>query len=516
MYLKSDRDLYRRRRRIPWLRLLTLLALIGAGAYIVITVMEVIQEQSIGGAAYAPTPIPPPTPTPSPAIYIARAEDAYWAGDLETAIDAYQRALDIEPNQFDLYVELSRLLSFHAQPERGLEMAREALRRQPENARAWAVKCLAYDWLGSPVDAVSACQKAVTYDPTLPEAYAYLAEAYVDAGNWFAANSTIATALELGENNVDVLRNRAYLMEAQGSYTAAIGAYREALKLHDKLAHLHMGIGRNANVLGNWRLAIQAYTDAVEANPNHIPARARLGLLYLLIGDYNNAQIHLTQAINLDPTFGDAYSHLGSLYFQQRNYEDAVEKLRLGIRYGEARSRRRTIYMVITLEDTGAVGQQPQGTEVARAAFVHPLDFEAPLRGVFTGGSPEFTAGSIGGAPVTGRVRFDVMNGRYTLDMQGLLPAPSGKIYVGWFLPLRTLERQTVRTEAIFPASDGRVMVAGDVGRVSGPSIEAYYTLALSYYLLGQCNEARPYIEAALRINPQDETALQTRRLCQQ
>jgi tetratricopeptide (TPR) repeat protein len=513
VYLKSDRDLYRRRRRIPWLRLLTLVALIGAGIYVVNTVMDVMQERPGGGAEYGPTPIPSPTPTPSPAIYVARAEDAYWAGDVEGAIDAYQRALDIEPNQFDLYVALSRLLTFQTQPERGLEMAREALRRQPENARAWAVLCLAYDWIGMPFDAVSACEKAITFDPTLPEAYAYLAEAYIDTGNWYAANSTIATAVELGENNVDVLRNRAYVLETQGNYYGAIGAYREALAVHDKLVHIYMAIGRNANALNNWTLAVEAYNDAVEVDPNNVPALARLGLLLLLTGDYSKAEANLTKAITLDPTFGDAYAHLGTLYFQQRNYEDAIENLKLAVRYGEARSRRRTVYLVITMEDTNAVGEEPGGTEVARAAFVHPSDFEVPLRGMIEGGDP--ADGGIVGSDITGHVRFDVMSGRYAMEMQGLSPAPAGKIYVGWFLPLYSLERQLVHTEAIFPAPDGRVQFSGDIGRVKGPAIETYYTLALSYYLLDQCNEAMPYIDAALRIDPADENALQTRQLCQ-
>lgn len=508
MYLKSDRDLYRRRRRIPWMRLLTLLALIGAGAYLVTTILDVMQGRPGSGTTGAPTPTPAPTSTPSPAIYVARAEDAYWAGDVESAIDAYQRALDIEPNQFDLYLALSRLLTFQSQPERGLEMAREALRRQPENARAWAVLCLAYDWLGMPLDAIKACEQAITFDPTLPEAYAYLAEAYVDAGNWFAANNTIATALELGETNIDVLRNRAYVLETQGNYYGAIGAYREALEVHEELVHLHMAIGRNANALGNWTLAVQAYSDAVEADPNHVPALARLGLVLLLTGDYRQAETHLTKAIKLDPMFADAYAHMGTLYFQQRNYEDAIEMFKLAIRYGEARSRRRTVYLVITMEDTNAVGLAPKGTEVARAAFVHPIGFETPLRGMIEGG--------VVGSQITGHVRFDVMSGRYAMEMQGLPPAPAGKIYVGWFLPLLLLERTTARTEAIFPAPDGRVQFSGDVGRVKGPAIETYYTLALSYYLLDQCSEALPYIDAALRLDPEDANALQTRQLCGQ
>ncbi len=365
-----------------------------------------------------------------------------------------------------------------------------------------------------PLDAVSACQKAITFDPTLPEAYAYLAEAYIDAGNWFAANNTIATALELSETNIDVLRNRAYVLETQGNYYGAIGAYREALENHDKLVHLHMAIGRNANALDNWTLAVQSYTDAVEVDPNHVPALARLGLVLLLTGDYDKAKINLTKALKLDPTFADAYAHMGTLYFQQRNYEDAIEMLKLAIRYGEARSRRRTVYLVITMEDTNAVGLEPGGTEVARAVFVHPTGFETPLRGMIEGGAP--ADGGVVGSKITGQARFDVMSGRYALEMQGLPPAPVGKIYVGWFLPLLLPERTTARTEAIFPAPDGRVQFSGDVGRVKGPAIETYYTLALSYYLLDQCNEAMPYIDAALRLDPEDANALQTRQLCQQ
>jgi tetratricopeptide (TPR) repeat protein len=99
--------------------------------------------------------------------------------------------------------------------------------------------------------------------------------------------------------------------------------------------------------------------------------------------------------------------------------------------------------------------------------------------------------------------------------MRGLPPAPAGKVYIGWFSPLSSLERRRVRTDPIFPAPDGRVKFAGDTGRVRGPAIETYYSLALSYYLLNQCNEAMPYIDAALRIDPEDANALQTRQLCQ-
>ena len=77
MYLKSDRELYRRRRRLPWLRLLFMLVLIGGGAYGAYTMLLNAESPIVT----VMTPTPEPTATPSPAIYVAEAEDAYWSGD---------------------------------------------------------------------------------------------------------------------------------------------------------------------------------------------------------------------------------------------------------------------------------------------------------------------------------------------------------------------------------------------------------------------------------------------------
>ena len=76
MYLKSDRELYRRRRRIPWLRLLFMLALIGGGGYAVYTMLLNAESPIVT----ATTPTPEPTATPSPAIYVARGRGCVLVG----------------------------------------------------------------------------------------------------------------------------------------------------------------------------------------------------------------------------------------------------------------------------------------------------------------------------------------------------------------------------------------------------------------------------------------------------
>ncbi len=502
MYLKSDKELFRRRPSFRWVRVVIVLIILGAGVYFGYRTLVDFAEPFT--PSVAPTPIP--TPTPSAAFYVSQGEDAYWRGSTGEAIAAYQQALDMEPNQTALYMELARLLTYYGQPERGLEMARQALLRQPESAYAWALLGMTYDWLGLPDRAAAFCEKAVELDPTLPEAYAYLAEAYVDAGQWYAANGTIATALELDPTNVDVLRNQAYVLENQGNYSGAIAGYREALEIDDTQVHLYLAIGRNAGALDNLIVARNSYEDALAIDPTYAVALDRLGWTQLLLGDYDSAKENLQAALELDPNTIDVYGHLGTLYFHQRNYEDAIEMYEPAIAYGEARSRRRTVLFSVTVEDTNAIGSTPQGPEVAVAAFVHPENSQTPMRG-------EFRAAD-GTAGVSGLIRFDVVSGRYEFSVVGIPPAPSGKVYIGWFLQLLSPEGALVHTEPIFPAPNGVAKMVGTTGVVKGPPIEYYYSYALSYYLLGQCDEAMPMIQVALRLDPEDANALQTLELC--
>jgi len=508
VYLKSERELFSGRRPFWWARLVMVAALLAGGGYAVYRGYQRFAEPLAAGA----TPTPMPTPTPSAAVFAAQGEEAYWGGSTADAIAAYQAALDLEPHQTELYLELARLLTFEGRPERGLEMARQALSRQPENALGWALLGQAYDWLGMTRQAVTYCQRAVDLDPTLAEAYAYLAEALVDAGQWFDATQAIETAMQLDPTNAVVMRNRAYVQENQGNYYGAIQAYRQAAEAHPHLVHLHLAVGRNALAVADLATARAAYEAAVEIDPDHALSLAMLGWTQLLAGDYAAARPNLTGAVERDPYLSDAYGYLGTLYFHQRNYEDAIIAFRPAIEYAEARARRRTALFVITEEAIDGLGTTPQGPDVAVAEFVHPHDPHAPLRGVFR--AAERVAGGELKMGVGGRIRLDVLSGRYTLSMTGIPPVPSGKVYVGWFRNLNTPEGELVRTEPIFPAPDGRVEISAATGRVRGASVLMINNYALSHYLLSQCEEALPLIELALRINPGDEQALGTLSLC--
>ncbi len=494
----------RRRSRSPLWRVLLLLILDLAGIYFLYT--QWVDPVNGPALPTANTPTPRPTPTRSAVSWSADAIDAYWDGRLTESVASYRQALNLEPDQTELYVDLARLLIFRGYPEQALDLTAEALRREPENAMALAVRGLAYDWLGLPEETIPLCDQALALDPALPEAYAYRAEAYVDLGNWLQANTDIEKALELEPENVDVLRTQGYVLEVQGNYSAAIQAYREALDLHPGLSYIYRALGRNYEALGNFTRAEEVYEEAIAADPESVASLDQLAWSYLLRGDYEQVEQYLSSALEIDPNYWPALGHMGTYQFQRRNYEGAIPRFTDAIRYGEAASRRRTVSFQLTLESADQIGAEPGGEAVAQGIFVHPADVTYPMRAMI--------AGVEDGSTIQGYVRFTPLDGRYVIVLEGL-PAPTlGRAYVGWFDTLLTPEETQVHTPALRPDAEGRIDENDITGPVKGPPIEHYYTLALSHYFLDQCSEATPYINVALRIDPEDANALETRRLC--
>ena len=306
---------------------------------------------------------------------------------------------------------------------------------------------------------------------------------------------------------VDVLRNMGYVMEVQGNYSAAIQQYQAALEQHAALAHIYLAIGRNYEALGQFPRAVENYQAAIERDPGSVAALDQLGWRYLLQGENEKAEQFLSAALELDAHYWPALGHLATYHWQRRNYEGAIPRFSDAIRYGEAASRRQTIFFRLTLEPAGELPTEPTGEELAMGRFLHPADLTYPMRAMLHGLVPY--------TDLKGYVRLTPLDGRYILQIENLPTPPAGYGYVGWFEPLFTPEETTVRTGLLQPDAEGLVESKGSTGAVSGPPIEHYYTLALCYYFLDECDEAEPYIQIALRIAPNDANTLETQRLCQ-
>jgi len=481
---------------------LLLLILIAGGLYAYV----LLQRREIENP-FTPTP----TPTRSAYSYRAEAESLYLQGDLEGAIEAYQQALRLAPDDATLYPSLIRLLTIEERIGEAVELGERAVENAPDFAPAWAALGMAYDWAGRVPEAIDACLRAVELDPAYAEGYAYLAEAYADAGRWGEAVEAAQTALNLDPRSVDAHRDYGYVLETMGNWSGAVEEYRKALEIHPNLAYIYLDLGRNYLALTDTASAIEAFRRAVELDPDRAEALDRLGWTYFAIEEYERAQAYLEQAIEADPEYAPAYGHLATTFWVRRNYESAIPNFEKAIELAYRAARRKAYAFYVTVEPVQEETLYPSPDVVLRGELAWADEAQTRLVATL---EPESPVGPW--AEAQGRLTLDVVSGRYTLSLRDVPSPAEGQVYVGWFEGLDALNGFPFSTGPLPLEGDGSLQWEGVAEPVRGPRIEHFYTLGLCYFYMAQCERAYPLFEAALEMDPQEQNALEGIRLCRE
>jgi tetratricopeptide (TPR) repeat protein len=507
MYLEPTIQRGKKRRSSP-LRVMLLLVLIGAALYVYL----IIQQEEIE------TPfVPTPTPTRSAFSHVIEAEELYLRGQLTQTIAAYEQAIALEPGDVSPHIPLARLLILEGRIPEAIRRAGQAIEMTAdarESAAAWAVLGMAHDWNGDIEEAIDACQRAVELDPTYAEGYAYLAEAYTDAGRWAEATQTAQTALQLNDRSVDAHRNYGYTLEIQGNYWGALEAYEQALAIHPNLGYIHISVGRIYRKLGDIDAAINSFQQAAEINPGDAQAHFELGWTYLThFGDYEQAETYLERATELDPHFGRAFGGLAITYWQHRDYEDAIPNFERAIALTSAATRQRAKSFYITVEARDSPPSEPSSDVVMRGDFAPTsMDDLDSLQAALAPQDAEDQAW----ANAHGAVTLDTQTGKYTVNLKGLPRLRWNEAYVGWFERVSTFSGDPLSTGPLQRQADGSVEAELEASEVAGPAIDYLYTLGLAYFYKAECDKAYPLFDAALQIDPEEQNALEGIRLCQQ
>jgi len=235
MYIRPPK----KKRSAP-IRVLILLALVAAGAYVLIWQRDLIKPIQVG---------PTPTPTPSAAQIMAEADKLYMDGKLDQAIDKYSQAAALDPANPASYARWALLLTLRQQTAAAVEKARQAVGIAPDDAQALAVLCMALDWDAGGdqarlQEALNACLSATELDPGFAEAHAFLAEVYADLGQTKQAVETAQLAVSMDNSSVFAHRDLGYAFEKQRRYRDAVAEYQRATMLDPRLAQPFIDLGR--------------------------------------------------------------------------------------------------------------------------------------------------------------------------------------------------------------------------------------------------------------------------------
>ena len=258
-------------------------------------------------------------------------------GDMETALVALERAVEINPSLAESRTNLGNVYLKKERIEDAIYEYLTALKINPGDARthnnlgnAYTKRALleaekkpltGRGWLN---DAISHYTRSLALNPNYIDAYKNMAIAYCKLEMFAKAQSALRQALALEPKNASCYNQLGDVHSQRGDFEEAIFQYKKALKFKANLAEAHYGLGICYNKLGSADDEIQAYKRALAVEPNMAVALINLGNAYFGKQNYDAAIEQYKKAIQIKPDEGTLHYNLGAAYSNKGLYEQAV------------------------------------------------------------------------------------------------------------------------------------------------------------------------------------------------
>nr|WP_264478111.1 tetratricopeptide repeat protein [Planktothrix agardhii] len=276
--------------------------------------------------------------------YIQLGQYQQDLGNTNEAIENYQKALDIVPNDdlrakldalnltnannrlFEQYFNQGITLVNQENYQQAIEQFTRALSLNPNHANAYVNRAFAQIELGEYQQAIDDCKEAIRLNPNHVNAHQHLTN---------ANNRLFEQCFNQGINLFN-----------QEKYEPAIEQFTKALTLNPN--HTDAYVWRsNAYIqldqyeqIYLYQQTIEYCTQIISIDPHNIPAYVRRGFAHLSLGEYQQAVDEFEEVIRLNPNYADAYVNRANAYNYLKNYEQALndcnQAIRLNPNYADA------------------------------------------------------------------------------------------------------------------------------------------------------------------------------------
>jgi len=262
------------------------------------------------------------------------------AGRLDEAVTAYNRALELAPEDVPALVHLGEIHLLQGRREEGEAALRKALTAVPEDAATNALLGQAAVERGDFREAVDRLEAALRTAPGANRLHYPLSRAYRGLGQAEKATEHLGKVGTVGVrpddpilDSLESLRTgeRARLESGKRAYNAgrlseAAEEFRAALKARPESVEARINLAAALARQGDTNGAITNLREAVKLAPANPTARYNLGLLLAAGGAIPEAIEHLTAAVAARPQDAEAHRALAQLLRDAGRTEEALKE----------------------------------------------------------------------------------------------------------------------------------------------------------------------------------------------
>lgn len=218
----------------------------------------------------------------------------------DKALIEYTKAIEVAPNDSEIYASLSAIYFLTNNPEKALEMANIAIDTDNNNPIAYLNKgAILNDAYGRNTEAIILFNKAIEFDSNIAMAYKNLGVAYNAKGNYYKAITYLDKAIEINPSYSDAYNSK----------------------------------GRSFYGLGNNEEAISLIEKAIDINKKNTLAHYNMGVALLAKSQLDEALISFDTAIGINTEYADAYYGKTVIYIKKGKIEEAKKNIEIALKF---------------------------------------------------------------------------------------------------------------------------------------------------------------------------------------
>ena len=213
--------------------------------------------------------------------------NAYRRGDLEGALAAYYRVLEMDNNFYRAYYQVGVIEAKMRNLSSAIESYLNALKIKPDFFKCWFALGLARSKGGDKEGALDAFNQVIEIDSSYVKAYSSLAEIYIGLKEYTKAFEVLNTATK-----IDSSYSKSYLLlgivyTELNQFEDAVDNLEKGVALNPKDAKSWFRLSHAHNELGNCEAAQNAAREATDRKKNFGGGWYELGIAEWCKGDGN-------------------------------------------------------------------------------------------------------------------------------------------------------------------------------------------------------------------------------------
>ena len=310
---------------------------------------------------------------------------ARGAGKMQTALDAYNRALQLNPSSVEALSGMAQTYVRMGQTDKAKELLHKVLALNPRRANDLMIAGELFIQTGDYRGAIQMLQRADAIQPS-PRADLLQALAYQHLHQTGLARQFLDRARAKAPHNPEVLRAIAGYYRETKDYQAAINALRS---VPGQTADVIAEIGYTYEVWGKKKEAAANYNRAATMAPSQLSYQLSAAASDLGIGELKQARTFLDRATKIEPNHYRVHAIKAEVAKQENHYDEAIKEYNLALNHLPESSNEGVLYPIELRVSLGelyrAVGDDNASRQQYQTAFnqIQQMNIEGDTRPEF-------------------------------------------------------------------------------------------------------------------------------------